>query len=186
MSDAYSKNQANPDRRHVRRYAALLALVGATGCVSNAHLSHKQAAAPTFDAIAFFSGHTEGKGVLKVLLHRAEGTLVEGSGQVVSGNTIVLDQSVKRGRRSTTHRQWKLRAEADGGYVGTLTDAVGPVVGIVDGNRLHLAFAMKGGLKAKQWLYLAPDRMSARNVVIVSKFGLPVAQLDETITRTAN
>ena len=186
MNDSYRKYQPIPKRRPLRRYAILFALVAATGCVSSEHLAREQAAAPTFDARAFFIGPTEGKGVLKVPFRRAERTLVEGSGHLAADNSIILDQAVKRGRRLTTHRQWNLRAEAGGRYVGTLTDAVGPVTGIVDGNRLHLTFAMKGGLKAEQWLYLAPDRMSARNVMIVSKFGLPVARLDETITRTAN
>ena len=96
---------------------------------------------------------------------------------------IVLDQSVERGGRPATRRQWRLRPDGTRGYVGTLTDAVGPVSGAVDGNTLHLSFVMKGGLKAEQWLYLQPGGMVAHNVMLVRKLGMTVARLDETISR---
>ena len=42
---------------------------------------------------------------------------------------------------------------------------------------------MKGGLHAQQWLYLQPGGQVARNRMVVTKFGVPVASLDETITK---
>ena len=45
------------------------------------------------------------------------------------------------------------------------------------------SFAMKGGLKAEQWLYLKRGGQVAKNVMVIRKFGIPVARLTETITR---
>jgi hypothetical protein len=42
---------------------------------------------------------------------------------------------------------------------------------------------MKGGFRAKQLLTLRPDGRSAHNVLVVRKFGVTVAVLDEVIER---
>ena len=42
---------------------------------------------------------------------------------------------------------------------------------------------MQGGLHAQQWFYLQPGGQVALNRMVVTKFGLPVASLDETIRR---
>jgi hypothetical protein len=70
-----------------------------------------------------------------------------------------------------------------GRYTGTLSDADGPVTGLVTGNRLRLSFRMRGGMDVDQWLTLAPGGRWARNVLRVSKFGMTVATLDETIRK---
>ena len=72
-----------------------------------------------------------------------------------------------------------------GRYAGTLSDASGPVTADVAGNRLHIAFPMKGGLRAQQWLYLSPNGQVAQNRMVVTKLGIPVASLDEVITRVS-
>ena len=54
----------------------------------------------------------------------------------------------------------------------------------MDGNRLHLRFTTTdGGLDAEQWLYLQPGGRVALNRMVLRKFGLPVATLDETIRK---
>ena len=174
-----------PVPRRVSGVSALLAAFALVGCVPARHIAERQAPAPTFDAVAFFSGHTEGKGTLKVAFRRPEPTLVEGEGKVAADGSIVLDQTVRRGSRPAMHRQWHLRAVGVGHYVGTLTDAVSPVYGTVVGNRLDLTFRMKGGLKAEQWLFLDRDGGAAHNIMIFRKLGMPAARLDEIITRMA-
>ena len=136
-----------------------------------------------FDPINFFSGHTQGRGSLKIILHHRQSTLVTGTGVIGPDRSIVLDQDVRQGDAAPKHRTWQLKEIGRGRYTGTLTDAVGPVSGEVEGNRLRLRFAMKGGLHAQQWLYLQPGGHVAHNRMIVTKFGLPVASLDETISR---
>lgn len=152
-------------------------------CVPSGHLTRDQAPGPVFDPIAFFAGHTEGTGGLKIATKRRQRTLVEGHGVVGADGAVTLDQDVRRGNGAPTHRTWHLRRVGTGRYAGTLTDAVGPVAGTVSGNRLHLRFRMKGGLQAQQWLYLRPGGQVADNRMVVTKFGIPVASLDETITR---
>ena len=53
----------------------------------------------------------------------------------------------------------------------------------MEGNRLHLAFTTKGGLKVQQWLTLAADGRSAHNVLVVTKLGMRVAVLVEEIVK---
>jgi hypothetical protein len=141
------------------------------------------APAPRFDAFAFFDGVSEGHATLRVLLHRAVPVVVHSHGRRTGDGTLVLDQLVEEGAKPARERSWHLREIGPGRYAGTLSDAAGPVTGESDGNRLHLAFAMKGGLPTEQWLTLAPDGQSAHNILIVRKLGLTVAVLDETIRR---
>ncbi len=164
---------------------AALALLAATACVPSGHMAYERAVDPTFDAIAFFAGPTQGEGVLRIAMHHPQTVRVEGRGMVQADGGIVLEQDVRRGDAAPTHRVWHLHRDAPGRYVGTLSDAIGPVRGETSGNRLHLAFALKGGLRVQQWLYLRPGGQIARNRMIVAKFGVPVASLDETITRQA-
>ena len=142
------------------------------------------APAPTFDAIAFFTGRTEGVGRLKIAMRAARPLAVHGTGTVAPDGTLVLTQTVEQAGAPPRRRAWRIRAVAPGRYAGTLTDAVGPVVGETHGNRLRLAYRMKRGLAAEQWLTLAPDGRSAANVLTVRKFGVVVGRLTETITRT--
>lgn len=152
-------------------------------CVPAGHLAGARAPAPTFDAIAFFAGDTRGVGSLKVMTRRREPVRVAGHGVVTPDDAIVLTQDVRRGDRAVVHRTWHLHMVAPGRLAGTLSDAAGPVAGDVHGNTLHLAFAMPHGLRAQQWLVLQPGGRESRNRLVITKWGLPVASLDETITR---
>lgn len=146
-------------------------------------LVQQQAPAPIFDPVAFFAGATEGNGRLKIMTKRGQPVVVTGRGMVTAEGGIVLDQDVRRGSAPPSHRTWHLHRAGAGRYAGTLSDATGPVTGEVTGNLLHLAFPMKGGLRAQQWLYLQSGGQVARNRMVVTKFGVPVARLDETIRR---
>ncbi|MGY4398847.1 hypothetical protein ACVWZA_004057 [Sphingomonas sp. UYAg733] len=170
-------------RQTLKGMMALVAILEMGGCATGEKMVRPSVPTPHFDASAFFVGRTTGEGILKIMFRRPEIIHVDGTGHVLGDRTIVLDQSVRREGHRTTQRQWRLRPEGRGGYVGTLSDAAGPVVGTVDGNRLHLAFRLKGGLRAEQWLSLDGNGMMAHNVMIVRKFGVPVAHLTETITR---
>jgi len=108
---------------------------------------------------------------------------VSGSGRLLFDRTLVLSQTVAIEDRPIRMREWHLREITPGRFEGTLTEATGPVTGeIVDG-RLHLRYPMKGSVIADQWLTLEPDGRTAHNHTIISKFGIPVAKLDETIRR---
>jgi hypothetical protein len=141
-------------------------------------------AAPRFDAKAFFTGTLHGDGTLKVLTKSPRHVTVESRGHVDPDGTLVLDQHVVGDGDAPRDRVWHIRETAPGRYAGTLSDAAGPITGDVTGNRLHLAFPMKGGLKAQQWLDLSPDGRAADNLMKVTKFGVTVATLHEKIAHT--
>jgi hypothetical protein len=162
--------------------ATVLAPLLLSGCVA-APPPAQIAPAPQFDPIVFFSGHTEGRGTLKKILSRPYATLVHGSG-TMRGATLLLDQTVIQGHKPPKHREWHFSRVGPGRYAGTLSDAPSGFTGDVVGNRLHLAFTMKGGLATEQWLTLAPDGRSAHNVMIVHKLGVRAAVLTEDIHKT--
>jgi hypothetical protein len=162
---------------------ALILALGCGGCVASQHFAQDQAPAPAFDPATFFVGHTEGKATLKIAMHHPQSIVVEGHGRMGADGTLILDQTVQAGAGAAKPRRWRLHLDGPGRWSGTLSDAAGPVRADITGDCLHLAFAMKGGLKAQQWLYLQPGGAIVHNVMVVRKMGLAVARLDETITR---
>ncbi len=136
-----------------------------------------------FDALAFFEGHSEGVGTLDKMVGKTEQMRVSSEGTRLADGSLRLVQRVTQGARRERKRTWIIRETAPGRYAGTLTDAAGPVRGESDGNRLHLAYVMKGGFMVHQWLYLQPGGRVAQNRMRVSKLGMAVARLDETIRK---
>ncbi len=167
-----------------RMAAALALLAGLSGCVSTGRLPPARADAPALDALAFFTGQSRGEGTLRIALRRPRAVTVASVGRWGSDGGLILDQTVTLAGQPATQRQWQLRRDGPGAVAGSLSDAAGPVTGRFEGNSLHLRFIMKGGLRADQWLALQPGGQVLHNVMIVRKWGLPVARLDELITRT--
>ena len=170
---------------HLLRSLSLLLALSA--CASTPQLEAAPIAVaqqPRFDAFAFFTGRTEGKGRLsKVFTGSATtATLVEGEGKVTGGK-LHLVQQVYEGEKPMRTREWAIREDRPGHYTGTLSDATSAVTGETDGNRLHLAFTIKGGLPVEQWLTVSPDGKRAYNLLKVRKWGLTVAVLSEDIRR---
>lgn len=108
---------------------------------------------------------------------------VIGHGTVAPDGNLTLVQDVTQGSEPSKQREWQLRRVAPDRYTGTLTDAAGPVIADTAGNRLHIAYRQKDGLAVEQWLYLQPGGQVALNRMRVSKWGVAVAALAETITR---
>lgn len=163
------------------RLPPLFLLLATAGCAGTGNLAALQAPTPTFDPVAFFTGHTHGDGMLTLPMSAAKPTLVEGHGHM-EGATLVLDQRVKRADKPATTREWRLHAVGSGHWAGTLSDATGPVIGTVEGNRFHVRFTLKHAMTAEQWMYLQPGGAALINRLVVRKFGVPVAHLNETIT----
>ncbi|WP_017666766.1 DUF3833 family protein [Sandarakinorhabdus sp. AAP62] len=166
-----------------RTAAALALLTILSGCVAAGRLPPARADAPALDALAFFTGQSRGEGTLKIALRRPRVVTVASVGRRGSNGGLILDQTVALAGQPATQRQWQLNRDGPAGVAGSLSDAAGPVTGRIEGNRLHLRFTMKGGLRADQWLALQPGGLVLHNVMIMRKWGLPVARLDEVITR---
>ena len=169
-----------------RRWVAVLILpfVTLAGCVSTPEHQSLADNAPKFEPNAFFRGTTLGDATLNVIFSGTRPVRVIGHGRIEPDGSLTLIQRVTEGDQPTTTRTWHIRSAGDDQFTGTLTDAEGPVNGDVSGNRLHLRFTAKGGLDTEQWLYLQPGGEVAQNRMVVRKFGLPVASLEETIRKT--
>lgn len=165
--------------------AALALLTSVCGCVATGRLPEPAATAPPLDPLAFFAGATRGDGRLQILTRPPRAVTVEGTGRIGPDGVLQLDQRVSMGDRPPVQRQWHLRRDGTGGLTGSLSDAKGPVTGTMASGRLRLRFAMKGGFRAEQTLALQADGRTLKNVMIVRKFGLPVARLDETIIKVS-
>lgn len=146
--------------------------------------AQRPVAAPVFQPTSFFAGRTEGRGVVKVALSPKRALVVHGSGRVAPDGTLVLDQVVEREGKQPEQRQWRIKEVAAGRYTGTLTDARGPVTGVVHGNILKLRYQLKnGGLAAEQTLHLQPDGRTVLNRMEISKLGITIAEVEETIRK---
>ena len=140
------------------------------------------AAAP-FPVVGFFTGASSGDGRLRILFQSPRPVAVTSAGSVEQDGTLVIDQRIVEGDKPPRMRQWRIRETAPGHWHGSLSDAVSPVTADALPERLHIRFMMKDGMRAEQWLTLAQDGQSARNIMTVRKWGVTVAVLDETITR---
>ncbi len=133
--------------------------------------------------VTFFNGSTAGEGRLHVLLLPGRSIHVRSTGRMTKDGTLILQQTIRQDSEAPTTREWRLKETGGGRYVGTLTDASGPVTGEVSGKRLHLRYTMKGAwrVQIEQWMDLEPGGATVQNRLKASKFGLPVASLRETI-----
>lgn len=166
--------------RSAKAFALGLAAALPAGC--EAAPERVPAGAPAFDPIAFFSGRTEGRGTVKIILSGAEPLRVEGRGRVEGDGSLLLDQTIWRGERKPQSRQWRMRAVGPGRYRGTLTDAVGPVMIETRGPVLRIGYDAKDGTIEQQLTLDAAGRV-ATNRMVVRRLGLVVARIDETIRK---
>ena len=142
------------------------------------------ASAPaSLSPLNFFSGASHGVGTIKIIFKPTQPLNVTSRGRPDRHGGIFLEQTVRQGSDAPKLRSWHLRPTSATTLTGTLTDASGPVVGSVSGNALSLAYPMKGGLNASQTLILQPGGRVLLNHMIVKKFGLTVATIEERITK---
>ena len=137
---------------------------------------------PSLDMQAFFSGRSHSENVLKIALKRPVPLIVDSVGRK-EGAQFVLVDSVREGDKPLRQRKWVMRAAGANRFVGTLSDAVGPVEAVVSGNRVAIRYEMKGGLKVSQLMQLRPDGRTMSNSVVVRKFGIKFATVEGTIRK---
>ena len=166
------------------QFVAVCVLIQALpGC---AYLPDQQPAfvsSPVFDPMIFFSGPTEGRGILKKILSSPTPVTVNGRGIVDEKGILTLDQEVLEGDKSARKRSWRIHRVSSNIYRGSLSDAKGPVAISVDDNRMHISFTMDGGFPVDQYIFLGADGQSATNIMAVRKLGMSVAVLDEEIAK---
>jgi hypothetical protein len=136
----------------------------------------------TLDPLTFFLGMSEGHGRLHTVIGGSEPLRVRSVGTRDGDDALVLKQSIKQGGKPWRQRQWVMRRLGPGRFTGTLTDAASPVSVTVTGPRARIRYRMKGGFEVDQQLALQSAE-SLCNRLVVRKFGIRVAWVNETIVR---
>lgn len=152
--------------------AALLALL----------LAAVPASAVAFDPVAFFRGRTHGEGQLRIIFQQPKAMRVDSVGRDEPNGDLILQQVVHEPGKPPRTRYWRLRKTGPNGYVGTLTDAAGPVRIDLIGGQIRIRYKAKDHLDFEQWLRPTGPRTVA-NRMKVRRFGIIVAHLDEVITK---
>lgn len=166
------------------RTPCLLLPLALAACNASSGTPAVEAAGPTLDPVAYFTGHAEGRAMLHKLVGGSEAILVHSNGRSDGKGGVLLDQVVEEPGKAPRTRSWHLMPAGPGRYEGSLTDASGPVTATVSGSRLLIRYPMKGGMKAQQVLVLRPDEHTLDNRLTVTKVGIRLARLDEVITKT--
>lgn len=133
----------------------------------------------------FFLGCTQGHGILNIVTRRSRMVTVDSLGRQRPDGTLIVTQTVKQEGKPVTVREWRLRENGLNQFVGTLSGATGPVVGVIYAGALDLRFKIKGGLHARQRISPSQDGNGLLNVMTFRKFGVVVGRLREEIERCA-
>ena len=149
-------------------------------------LSLRPAAAavqPPSDPFRFYEGVTDTTGTLKVLMHSPVHTHAVSRGELRPDGTLSLVQRVEDEGTQPYVRQWLVRQVSPGHFVGTMSQASGPVTIDQMGNRYRFRFRMSGGIAVEQWLTLLPNGNEATSSISVHKYGIPVASSEGMVRK---
>lgn len=92
-------------------------------------------------------------------------------------------QRVQETGRPAYDRHWHIRQISPGRFVGTMSEAKGPVTIDEVGGRYRFRFRMKGHLSVEQWLTPLPGGKAARNSLTIRKFGIAAAHSEGMIRK---
>jgi hypothetical protein len=155
--------------------AALLAFAAAAAA---------EPAKPKLDLTAFFTGKSHAENVMKVALHGPKKLIVDSIGGRNKEGEFVLIDTVREEGKPERKRTWVMHLISDNHFSGYLSDAVGPVDIVVNGDAATIRYTMKDkGLKITQQLQLQGDGRTLSNHVIAKKYGLKFASVDGTIRK---
>ena len=106
-----------------------------------------------------------------------------GHGRIGSDGTLTLVQQFRDEGRRPTERIWRIRQVGPTTFVGTMSEASGPVAIEQVGGRYRFRFKLHGGLSVEQWLVPNADGMSGSSKLIVRKLGMTVAKSEAMIRK---
>ena len=141
------------------------------------------AAAPSLDLQAFFTGRTHADNILKIVFHSPEKLIVDSLGRR-DGQEFVQIDTVHEGSKPVRTRVWRTHQISPGHFTGSLSDAIGPVDIVVQGNIATIRYVMSDGhLNVVEQLQLQDGGRALSNHVVAKKFGLSFAHVDGTIRK---
>jgi hypothetical protein len=139
---------------------------------------------PKLDLTAFFTGKSHAENVMKVALHGPKKLIVDSIGGRNKEGEFVLIDTVREEGKPERKRTWVMHPVGENHFSGFLSDAVGPVDIVVNGDAATIRYTMKDkGLKVVQRLQLQSDGRSLANHVVAKKYGLKFASVDGTIRK---
>jgi hypothetical protein len=139
--------------------------------------------APKLDMLAFFTGRSHAQNVMKVAFKRPVPLIVDSIGGKGDRGDFVLIDTVHEGDKPARQRKWIMHPTGPNRFGGSLSDAVGPVDVLVEGNSATIRYTMKGGLKIEQVMALQGDGRTLSNHVVAKKFGIKFASVDGSIRK---
>lgn len=160
---------------------AVVALLLLTGCAKPDPLPAD--ATLRLNPIQFFAGQSEGSATLMKLFGGTEPVEVASHGVTDKHGRLILDQQIREGEQSPRKRRWIMQRISANRFTGSLTDADGAVAVQTSGPRAFIDYRMKNGLDVNQELALQTGGKVVLNRLTVSKFGIPVATVRETIRK---
>jgi hypothetical protein len=135
------------------------------------------------DPFTFFEGVTESVGTVKVVMHKPTWTRSVGRGEVRPDGSLSLVQRVEDQGKPPYLRRWVIRQVGPGHFVGTMSQASGPVTIDEVGTRFRFRLKMKDGLSVEEWLTPVAGGRSATSSMTVRKFGIAVASSQGTVRK---
>lgn len=135
------------------------------------------------DPFSFFEGLTESVATLKVVMHKPVLTRSIGRGEVERDGSLSLVQRVEDEGQAPHMRRWLIRPAGPGRFIGTMSEATGPVTIDEIGNRFRFRMKLRGGLSIEQWLTPLPGGRAASSSMTVRKFGIAVASSQGTVRK---
>jgi hypothetical protein len=135
-----------------------------------------------FNPVEFFKGRTHGEGMLKIIFQSAKKMSVDSEGFAESDGSLVLKQIIHEPGKPPRTRYWRMRQAGPNRFEGTLTDAASPVRVDVGSNSIRIRYTAKDHLNFDQTLTPVSEK-EVHNQMLVRRFGITVANYDETIRK---
>lgn len=133
--------------------------------------------------LRFWEGRTESLSTVKVVMKKPFRTRAIGRGRIRPDGSLELVQRVEEGSNPPKERRWLIRQVGPGRYMGTMSEARGPVTIEEVGGRFRFRFRMKGNLAAEQWLTPRPGGKTAISKLIIKKLGMTVGRSEGTVRK---
>lgn len=139
---------------------------------------------PTLDMTAFFAGKSHADNVIKIAFHGPHKLIVDSVGGHNKEGEFVLIDTVREEGKPVRTRTWVMHLVGPDHFTGVLSDALGPVDVVAQGDTATISYVMKDGhLKITQQIQLQADGKTLSNHVIAKKFGMTFAHVDGTIRK---
>ncbi len=135
------------------------------------------------EPLRFFEGRTEMLSLVKVMMKKPYQSRTVGRGRILADGSLSLIQQIHDHGKPPSQRRWLIRQLSPGRFVGSMSEAVGPVQIQEIGGKFHFRFKTKGKLAIEQWVTPMPGGKVAKSKVTVRKHGMRVASSEGTIRK---